>query len=131
MSSFSQLWCKWRVNCLLAEAANVLAKFGLSAIEMCLTFKMLLEPKVLSLCPPYRARLACMNVQSDLALYCCLSTFQILILISLKMIMHSSENGSWTSPFRLRVNKTFLYRTTFLLYCNICLNVNYLILLSF
>ena len=59
----------------------------------------LLEPKAISLCHQYSARPACTFVQSDQALYCYLTTFQVLVLISLKMIMGSSKNGRWIIPF--------------------------------
>ena len=67
-------------------------------LEWCLTL-ILLEPKVISICHQYRARLACTSVQSDQALYCWLTNYQlqIIILISLKMIMGSFKR--WIIPF--------------------------------
>ena len=44
-----------------------------------------------SLCHQYRARPVCTSMQSDQALYCWLTSYQVIILISLKMIMDSSK----------------------------------------
>ena len=60
-------------------------------------------PKVISLwCHQYRARPTCTSVQCDQALYCwpTSSWYQVLILISLKMIMDSAKNWRWIIPFK-------------------------------
>ena len=54
----------------------------------------LLEPKVISVCHQYSARPVCTSMQSDQTLYCRLTNFQVLILISLKIIMDGSKNES-------------------------------------
>ena len=51
----------------------------------------LLVLKLISLWNHYRARLAFTSMQSDQAQYCWLNNYQVLILISLKMIMDSSK----------------------------------------
>ena len=60
-------------------------------IRLILTL-ILLELIVVGLCHQYRARPACTSVQSDQVLYCWLTNFQNLILISLKMLMESVKN---------------------------------------
>ena len=58
------------------------------------------KSKVISPCHQYRARPACTSVKSDQALYCCLTNFQVLILIPLNMIKDGSKNVRWIIPFK-------------------------------